>query len=58
MLAISIIKELNILALSNPKRTSYACNLFQKGHNMLAMSKIVLEPRDYDFWTNLAKTIR
>ena len=24
--------------------------------NMLAMSKIVLESNDYDFWTKLAKT--
>ena len=30
--------------------------LVKKGLNMLAISKIVLESRDYDFWTNLAKT--
>ena len=25
------------------------------GPNMIAMSKFVLESRDYDFWTNLVK---
>ena len=29
------------------------CNLFQNGPKMIA--KFVLESRDYDFWTNLAK---
>ena len=48
--------------------TQYACNndnkgdliciqsQFRKGPNMIAMSKMLLESRDYDFWTNLAKT--
>ena len=48
--------------------TKYACNVdnkrdllrmqsqFSRGPNMLAMSKMVLESRDYDFWTNLAET--
>ena len=35
----------------------YACNFFPRGPNMLAITKIVLEARDYDFlWTNHAKT--
>ena len=42
-------------AIFNPKRTIYACNLFQLGPNMPAMSKLVMEPRDYD-WTNFAET--
>ena len=28
----------------------------ERGLNMLAMSEIVPESRNYDFWTNLAKT--
>ena len=31
----------NMLAISNPKRTVYACNLFQKGSNMRAIIKIL-----------------
>ena len=42
--AISISKGLHMLAISNAGP-----------YNMLAMSKIDLESRDYDFWTNLAK---
>ena len=38
------------------KWTKYACNLFEYGPNMLAMSKIFLKWRDYYFWMNLAKT--
>ena len=49
-------REPNMLAISNPKRTIYACNLVGWGPNMLAMSKIVLKSCDYDFWTNHAKT--
>ena len=37
-------------------RTIYDCNLFQKGLNMIAMSKIDQESRDYDFRMNLGKT--
>ena len=44
-------------ATSVSKGTKYACNLKSKrGSNMLAMPKMVLESREYDFWTNLAKT--
>ena len=44
-------------AISTPKlRTIYACNAFIWGPNMLAITEIVLESRDYDFWTNHAKT--
>ena len=45
-----------MLAILNPKLTFYACNIFQNGSNMLAMSKFALKSRDYDFWTSLAKT--
>ena len=38
------------------KGTQYSCNLSEIGPNMLAMSKMVLESRDYDFWANFAKT--
>ena len=37
-------------------RAIYDCNLFQKRRNMIATSELVLKSRDYDFWTNLAKT--
>ena len=47
----------NMLAISNPKRTINACNLFENGQNMLAISKIVLRSRDYDFWIIIAKHI-
>ena len=56
MLAISIIKRFNYACNLNSE-TDYMClQSFQWGPNMLAMSKIVLESRDYDVWTNLAKT--
>ena len=46
------------------KGVKYVCNLksetdyicFQLGPNMLAMSEIVPESGDSDFWTTLAKT--
>ena len=47
---------LNMPAISNSKLTIYACNFYPRGTIMLAMSKIVLDSPDYDFWTNLAKT--
>ena len=46
----------NMIATSISNRTIYYCNLFQSGLNMIAISKFVLKSRDYDFWTNLAKT--
>ena len=46
----------NNLAISNRKQTLYACNLLHWGPDMLVMSKVVLESRDNDCWTNLAKT--
>ena len=49
-------KGLNKTAISIPKWIIYGCNPFQKGPNMIAMSKFVLESHDYDFWTNLVKT--
>ena len=60
--------RLNMVAIIFMKRTKYACNesddwdliylqsWSKKGLNMLAILKIVLESRDYDFCTNLAKT--
>ena len=45
-----------MIAMSVTNRTIYDCNLFQKGPYMIAMSKIVRESRDYDFWTNHVKT--
>ena len=45
-----------MITISVVKRTKYACNIFQKGPNMLAKSKIIAESCDYDFLTNLAKT--
>ena len=48
-------KGLNLTAISISNRAIYDCNLDQLGPNMLAMSKIVLEARDYDFCSNLAK---
>ena len=39
------------------KGTIYACNLVHREPDMLAMSKVVLESHNYDFWTNLAKKI-
>ena len=48
--------KINMLAIPNLKRTlhaDYTCNLFQWRTNMIAMSKIVLEARDYDIWKNL-----
>ena len=45
-------------AISVPNRTIYDCNLFQKGRNMIVMSKSILESRGYDFWTNLAEIVR
>ena len=36
--------------------TIYDCNLKQIGPNMTAMSKSIGESRDFNFWTNLAKT--
>ena len=38
-----------MIAISVLNRTKYDCNLFQKGPNMIAMSKFALESRDYDF---------
>ena len=46
----------NMNAISNPKRTKYARNFFVGEPNMLAITEIVLETRDYDFWTKHAKT--
>ena len=43
MFAIQGKKRLNMIAISNPKRTIYACNLLQSGPNMLAMSEFVLK---------------
>ena len=43
------------MAMSIPSRTINDCSLQQKGPYMIAMSKFVLETRDYDFWTNLVK---
>ena len=45
-----------MLAISNLNRTLSVCNLVRLEPNMLAMSEMVLESRDYDFWTNLAST--
>ena len=45
----------NIIAIPVFKRTIYDCNLFQYGPNTTGILKIVLYPRDYYFWTNLAK---
>ena len=42
-------------AISIPNRAIYDCNINQLGPNMIAMTKIVLESREYDFWTNLLK---
>ena len=50
-------RTLNMLAISNSKRTLYACNLFQKGPNMLAMSKIDPEWRNYDSDNSLENKI-
>ena len=44
-----------MIAISIPKQTIYDSNLYQLGPNMIAMSKIVLWSRDYDFWTNLVE---
>ena len=52
----SILYRLYTPAISNPKRTIYTCNFLPRESNMLAIMEIVLEARDYDFWTNLAKT--
>ena len=43
-------KGLDMIAMLVKKGTKYDCNHFQKGPNMIAMSKFVLESRDYDFW--------
>ena len=52
-------RTLNMLAISNSKRTLYACNLFQKGPNMLAIIKnyfreirleIMVTWLRYNFW--------
>ena len=40
---------LNIITISVLKRIIYDCNAFQKGPNIIAMSKFVLESHDYDF---------
>ena len=45
----------DIIAISNQNRTKYDCNLFQKGPNMIAMSKIILGLDDFDFCMNLVK---
>ena len=42
-------RGLNMIAISDRQRTMYACNLVHWGLYMLAMLKIVLESRDYDF---------
>ena len=42
-------RELNMPAISNPKRTIYPCNFFPREPNMLAITGIVLEAVDYDF---------
>ena len=46
--------EPNMIAICFTNRAIYDCNLFRP--NMIAMSKIIVESRDNDFWTNLAKT--
>ena len=51
----SLLRGPNIIAILIPNRTIYDCNPFENGANMIAMSKIVLGSRDYDFWTNLVK---
>ena len=56
MIVIWVKRGLNMIAITNQKRTIYDCNPFQLGPNMIAISEIVLESCDYDFWTNLAKT--
>ena len=45
-----------MIAMSISNGTIYHCNLFRLGLDMIAISKFVLESRDYDFWTNLVKT--
>ena len=56
MIANLVKKGLSMIAITNQKRTIYDCNPFQLGPNMIAISEIVLESCDYDFWTNRAKT--
>ena len=56
MIVIIFRMEPNMIAISVLNRTIYDCNIFQNGPNMIAMSKFVLESRDYDFWVNLVKT--
>ena len=34
----------------------YNCTLFQKGPNIIAMSKFVPDSPDFDFWTNHVQT--
>ena len=48
----------NLNAILKIKRTIpiYDCNLFQRGPNMIAISKIVPGSRTYHFWPILAKT--
>ena len=38
-------------AISSPKRTMYGGNFCRQGPNMLAITEIVPEARDYDFLT-------
>ena len=45
-------RGLNMLAISNPKRTIYACNLFQKGPNMLANCVLHIYYRLLEFSIN------
>ena len=46
-----------MIAITVLNRTIYDCDVFQKGPNMIAMLKFVLESRGYDFWINLAKQV-
>ena len=42
----------NMNVISIPNRTIYDCNPYLLGLSMIAMSKFVLESRDYEFRTN------
>ena len=55
MLSVSKINWTQYACNLKAKTDFHACNLFLKGSNMPAMSKIVPESRDYDFCNNLVK---
>ena len=46
----------NMLAISNLKRTIYASQPLHLRPDMLAITRIALKSRNYDFWPNFAKT--